>query len=252
MSQPESGAPVWRPVGRARAHELVIDAIEDQILAGTLAVGDPLPPERELAARLEVSRAGVREAIRVLEGQGVVRSSVGSGREAGTFIAAMPTAALTRFLRLHVALANFPVDDVVAARVMLERSSAALAAQHADAEALAVVRRSLDAMDAPGLPREEFNEHDTHFHVAIAEAGGNRLVADMTTAIRDSLRLPILAALRALDDWGGTCGRLRAQHHGIYDAIVSGDATRAADLAEAHILQAQAELGTTTGPTPTT
>lgn len=247
MSQP-AVAPVWRPVGRARAHELVIDAIEDQILAGTLTVGDPLPPERELAARLEVSRAGVREAIRVLEGQGVVRSSVGSGREAGTFIAAMPTAALTRFLRLHVALANFPVDDVVAARVMLERSSAALAAQRADADALAVVRRSLEAMDADGLAREAFNEHDTVFHVAIAEAGGNRLVADMTTAIRDSLRLPILDAIRRLPDWGATCGRLRTQHHAIYDAIAAGEAARAADLAEQHIREAQAELGTRIQP----
>ena len=68
---------------RARSHELVVEAVENQIMSGALKVGDPLPPERELAARLQVSRAGVREAIRVLEAQGVVTSSVGAGRDAG-------------------------------------------------------------------------------------------------------------------------------------------------------------------------
>ena len=116
----EERAPMWTPVARPRAHELVIESIEDQILAGALRVGDPLPPERELAARLQVSRAGVREAVRVLEGQGVLRSRVGSGVEAGTFVAALPDQALTRFLRLHVALANYPVADVTAARITLD------------------------------------------------------------------------------------------------------------------------------------
>ncbi len=79
MVESVTPAPQWRPVPRVRSHELVIAAIEDQIMGGALKVGDPLPPERELAARLQVSRAGVREAIRVLEAQGVVRANVGAG-----------------------------------------------------------------------------------------------------------------------------------------------------------------------------
>lgn len=229
------GAPAWRPIHRSRAHELVMDAIEDQITAGSLEVGDALPPERDLAAQLQVSRAGVREAIRVLEGFGVVRSQVGSGRGAGTFIAAMPSAALTRMLRLHVALANFPVQDVVEARVMLERSSASLAATRGDEEELAGIRAPLVQMDDPAIQRQDFNELDTLFHVRIADAGGNRLVAEMTTAIRDAMRLPILDALRRLPDWTELAGALRMQHHDIHDAIVAGDPDRAADLAEEHI-----------------
>ena len=62
-----AGGAAWGPVSRRSTHELVIDAIEDQIMSGALAVGDLLPPERELASRLQVSRTGVREAIRVLE-----------------------------------------------------------------------------------------------------------------------------------------------------------------------------------------
>lgn len=232
----------WRPVVRSRAHEQVIDAIEEKIVSGSLTVGDPLPPERELASALGVSRAGVREAIRVLEGQGVLRSAVGSGREAGTFIAAMPSAALTRLLRLHVALANFPIDDVVDARVMLERSSADFAARSASPEALASARRHLEAMDVPGIDAETFNDHDTSFHVAIAEAGGNRLVADMTTAIRDALRRPILRAMAEVEDSDGLLAALREQHHAILAAIEAGDGAGAAELSEQHIRDAHRRL----------
>ncbi len=74
-----STTPVWQPVTRVRSHDLVVEAVENQILGGVLRVGDPLPPERELASRLQVSRAGVREAIRVLESQGVVRPTSAQG-----------------------------------------------------------------------------------------------------------------------------------------------------------------------------
>lgn len=231
-------SPQWRPVARVRAHELVIAAIEDQIMSGALEVGDPLPPERELAARLQVSRAGVREAIRVLEGQGVVTASVGAGAEAGTFIAAMPSAALTRFLRLHVALSNFPMADIVDARVMLERNSAGLAAVHATEAQLTAIRLPLTAMDDDGRGCEPFNDADTDFHVAIAEASGNRLVADMTIAIRASLRAPILAAMQKVVDWPAQACRLQGEHHGIYRAIAGHDAAQAADLTERHIRNA--------------
>lgn len=240
-AEPPRTTPSWQPVGRTRAHELVIEAIEQQIVDGALVVGDALPPERLLAARLEVSRAGVREAIRVLEGQGVLRARVGSGREAGTFVAALPAAALTRFLRLHIALANFAMDDVVEARVLMERSSAALAAGTATAEALTRIRGPLEQMDA-ATDREAFNLADTAFHVAIAEAGGNRLVADMTTAIRDSLRGPIGQAIARVSDWPTLYADLCAQHHAIYRAIESGDPLAAADLTEAHIRAAYAAL----------
>lgn len=237
---PEGG---WRPVTRNRAHELVVDQVEEQILGGTLGVGDRLPAERDLALRLGVSRAAVREAIRGLEAQGVVRSSVGAGRDAGTVVAALPSQALTRLLRLHVALANFPMPDVVAARVMLERSSAHLAAQHASPADLAVMDAALGAMDEPAADQARFNDADTAFHVAVAEAGRNRLVADMTIAIRDSMRLPILRGLESLGDgWTVLADRLRAEHRDIRGAIATGDGELASRLVEEHILRARASL----------
>lgn len=227
--------PEWMPVQRSRAHEQVIQAIEEQIMSGALSVGDPLPPERDLAAKLQVSRAGVREAIRVLEGQGVLTSQVGSGAVAGTFVASATSEALTRLLRLHVGLSNFPAEDVVEARVLLERSSAASAATHASATGLAGIREQLEQMDAPGVTRTAFNSADTGFHVAIAEASGNRLVADMTIAIRGSLRSPILAAFHEVGEWEKLAAALQEQHHEIFDAIERGDAAAAADSVERHI-----------------
>lgn len=243
--RPQPGGPVaggaasrgaaWSPVARTSTHELVIDAIEDQILTGALVVGDLLPPERELAARLQVSRAGVREAIRVLEAHGVLRSEVGSGRGAGTFVASMPSAALERFLRLHVALSNFRLQDVIETRILLERSSASLAAERADAAQLAELERLLAVMDDPTVSREDFNDADTAFHVAIAHAGGNALFSDMTSAIRASLRAPILAAFTEVPDWEGMVGMLREQHRGILGAIAEGRSEDAAELTSAHI-----------------
>lgn len=234
---------LWRPVTRSRSYELVVDQIEEQILSGTLRVGDRLPGERELASHLQVSRAAVREAIRTLEAQGVVRSGVGSGKDAGTIVSSMPSQALTRLLRLHVALANFPIPDVVAARVMLERSSAALAAHNANDQDLAAMRAALEEMDQPGIERERFNDLDTAFHVAIAEASQNRLVADMTIAIRDSMRRPILHALEALGPgWEAVAEQLRADHHAIYAALEAGDGALAEERVDQHIRSAHALL----------
>lgn len=225
----------WEPVPRSRTFELVLARIEEQILAGNLRVGDRLPPERELVELLGVSRAAVREALRVLEAQGVLRSRVGTGPASGSVIAAMPSEGLTQLLRLHMALANFPHNDVAEARATLERSSARLAAERATEDDLARMREHLLRMDQQGLALEEFNDSDTAFHVAIAEAGGNRLVADMTIAVRSAVRHTLLSAFHKLPDWEAVATRLRAEHHGVYDAIAAKDSERAGDLVEAHI-----------------
>ncbi|GAA2353577.1 FCD domain-containing protein [Saccharopolyspora halophila] len=226
----------WRPVARARTYELVIDRVEEQILTGGLRVGDRLPAERDLAKMLDVSRAAVREAFRALEAQGVLRMGVGTGPDSGTTVAALPSPALTRLLRLHVALANFPVADVVRARIMLERESARRAAARARAEDLERLGELLDAMDDPDCDRQRFNDLDTEFHVRIAEAGGNRLVADMTIAIRESMRKPLLEVFDRLgDDWFAIADDLRADHRSIYRALLDGDADGAESCTEAHI-----------------
>ncbi|PWH07879.1 GntR family transcriptional regulator [Brachybacterium endophyticum] len=235
-------ADAWRPVHRSRAYELVVERIEEQIATGALTVGDTLPAERELSERLQVSRAAVREAIRSLEAQGAVRSSVGSRPTAGTQVVAMTSDALTRLLRLHVALSNFPLADVVEARIMLERSSATLAAQNAAERDLTSLRELLDRMDDPTIDQATFNDLDTAFHVALAESGHNRLVTDMTIAIRESMKAPILQAFGTLEDSAALIERLRGEHREIFEAIAEGSAQRASERIEAHIRGAHASL----------
>lgn len=234
--------PSWTPVPKSRAHELVIEAIEQQVMAGRLKVGDTLPPERELASMLQVSRAGVREAIRVLESHGALESRVGAGASSGTVITAMPGTALTRLLRLHVGLSNFPLEDVVELRIALERTSARLAAKNAEDDAVDRMRETITRMESAQADREIFNDADTDFHVALAEAAGNRLVADLTTAIRNSLRTQILHAFHHHQGWEHLRDALLEQHRGILTAVIAGDAEAAAQLTEDHIRYAVAEL----------
>ena len=230
-----------------RAFERVLRWVDDRILSGELRVGDHLPPERELARTLEVSRAAVREAVRTLQAQGVVRSAVGAGAAAGTTVTAVPAHALTRLLRLHVALANFPLPDVVEVRISLERLSARLAARHASETDLAGLHECLDLMARPGIEREQFNDADTAFHLAIAASAGNLLAADLTAAIRESMRLPILDRFRRIEDWEDAADELRADHVTIYAAIAEGRGDDAERLVEEHIRRAWQSL-TAAGP----
>jgi len=225
----------WEPVERVPTYELVLRRIEEQLINRTLRPGDRLPPERELAAALGASRPAVREALRVLQAQGVLRSAVGTGADSGTTVMAAPSGALTRLLRVHLAVASFPLSDVVEARVMLERFSAIGAAKAITPEALERIAAPLAAMDEPDIDRARFNELDTEFHVAIAEAGGNRFIADLTVAVRESIRTDILSTLEESGDWPEIREGLRADHHAIHRALVDADGPRAADLLEAHI-----------------
>ncbi|WP_246136383.1 FadR/GntR family transcriptional regulator [Leekyejoonella antrihumi] len=225
-----------------KAWEQVVDWVEQRVLSGELVVGSTLPAERDLALRVGVSRPAVREAVRTLQASGVLRSSVGAGGSGGTTVTGVPHQALTKLLRMHVALASFPATDVTQVRVVLERLSTSLATQRADSEQLAGMRAQVELMDDDGLSIEEFNGHDTQFHVAIAEAAGNRLATDLTVAIRESMRDPILEGLYALDDWKRVRGLLRTEHHAVLSAIEGRRADEAADLVEEHIRAAFARM----------
>lgn len=218
-----------------KAWEQVVDWVEQRILSGELVVGSHLPAERDLAVQVGVSRPAVREAVRTLQASGVVRSTVGAHGAGGTTIAGLPHQPLTRLLRLHVALANFPSADVTEVRVVLERLSCRLASVDASPEGITGMRELLERMDDDDLPLETFNDLDTELHVAIARTAGNRLATDMTVAIRESMRMPILSALGVLQDWRAMRLMLRTQHRAIVEAISAHDGDRAADLVEEHI-----------------
>ena len=225
-----------------QAYEVVLRHIEAGILAGTLRAGDQLPPERELATNLGVGRSAVREAMRVLQTQGLISSSTGPGR--GTRIAPAQGSALARIFQLHFALSDTGSGDLTETRVALERSSAALAARRATQRSLRRLYAVVEGMAAADTI-DGFNDLDTEFHVLIARAGQNQLIADLTVAIRQAVREAIREASGEIPDWPAFRVRLLREHGDILTAIATGEPTSAASLMEAHIRGAYTVLGMT-------
>ena len=224
------------------AYEVVLRHIEAGILAGTHRSGDQLPPERELAANLGVGRSAVREAMRVLQTQGLITSRTGPGR--GTRIAPAQGSALARIFQLHFALSDTGSGDLTETRVALERSSASLAAQRATQKSLRRLHAVVEAMDAAET-MDGFNELDTEFHVLIARAGQKQLIADLTVAIRQAVRDAIRDASGGIPDWPFFRLQLLREHGEILTAITTGDPATAASLMETHIRGAYTVLDIT-------
>ena len=228
-------ATIWRPVRRQRAHELILERIEEEISAGRLGVGDRLPGERRLAEMLRVSRGSVREALRVLEALGVLSARSGSGPEAGAILTARPADGLGELIRLHIGLSNFSPAEVVEARAMVERSAAGFAALAAGETELASLRDALDQMENTSLTPEDFNEIDTEFHVRVGEASKNRLVGQFMQALRDAVRRQAIDAIAGMGDWQQTARVLREDHRRIFEAIAAGDPLQATAAVDAHV-----------------
>ncbi|TDC03415.1 FadR family transcriptional regulator [Nonomuraea longispora] len=225
----------WRPVKRTRTFEEVLTQIERRIAEDGLTAGDRLPPERRLAEQLGVSRSSVREAMRVLESLGVVSSQVGRGPDAGAVLTSRPETALTDLLRLHLGMAGLELREVIGTRHMIEHWAASHAASAgADTSALAA---ALSGMDGASTA-EEFVEHDTAFHCAIADASGNRLVAAIMRSLRDSMRRYAVEAVERLGD----TAILRADHVRILRAVEAGDADEAARAVTEHLAHAYPSL----------
>lgn len=218
-----------------KAYQVVLAEIESKIFDGTLKVGSALPAERDLAEQLGVSRTAVREALMTLQAQGIIEARVGSGPHSGTFITDHPSQALGKLLQMHVELGQFPITDVVEARVMLERRSAKLAARYAGKSDLAELAELLEKMETPQMELDEFNKLDTKYHVAIATSSNNQLITSLTTAIRQSLTRPIRIASEQMPNWQLFRLELIKQHQMIFEAISARNEQLAADLVDQHI-----------------
>ncbi|WP_394620260.1 FadR/GntR family transcriptional regulator [Lentzea sp. JNUCC 0626] len=218
-----------------RTHERVLAWIEAELEAGRLALGGRLPGERVLADRLGVSRPSVREAVRVLESLGVVRSATGSGPTAGAILIADAAAGIGVALRLHVASRSVPVRDVVTLRVLVESWGVREAAAGADDERLAKAAALLDRMDAPGLGAAEFLELDGEFHAMLADSAGNGLVTAVMSGVRGAVGNYVRAGAASLSDWPAMARRLRAEHRDILAAVRAGQPDEAERAVRAHI-----------------
>lgn len=238
------------PEQPARAWRLVLEHVERDLLDGRIGPGDRLASERDLAADLGVGRSSVREALRVLEVMGLIRTSTGSGPQSGAIVIATPTGGMSTLLRLQVAAQGFPLADVVQTRLLLEDAvAAALAGQ--DAPDLVGAHRVLEAMDAHALTPAEFLALDAQLHLALAESSGNTVVAAIMAGLRTAIESYVQQGADAIDDWGAMADVLRAEHRAIIDAIEAGDATTARSLVRAHITGYYTAAGLTRSTRPT-
>lgn len=243
----------------SRTYDVVLTWLETGLRTGQLRVGQRLPSERSLAECFGISRGSVREAIRVLDAMGLVRSGVGSGPNAGAVVISEPSAALGWGLRMHLASRSLPVPDVVATRITLESRAAADAARAVgvarDGEAtdavedgaadqerlarttalLAEASDLLAELDDPGLPDERFHAQDAAFHLLISSLGGNIVVTTILGSLRQATVGYVQEGVLRLDDWPGVRRRLQVQHRRILAAVERARPEEAAAAVAEHI-----------------
>ncbi|MFK3678320.1 FadR/GntR family transcriptional regulator [Microbacterium sp. NPDC090218] len=218
----------------ARAWQLVLEHIERDLLDGRLGPGDRLPSERDLAGALGVGRSSVREAFRVLEVMGLIRTATGSGPQSGAIVIATPTGGMSALLRLQVAAQGFRLDDVVRTRLVLEDAVVTAIAASPDRDTTRA-HQLLAAMDADGLAPTEFLALDAQLHLSLAEASGNTVIAAMMAGLRSSIESYVQAGVAAIPDWDAMADRLRTEHRALVSAIDQGDADAARTLVHTHI-----------------
>ncbi|MGP5585897.1 FadR/GntR family transcriptional regulator [Glutamicibacter ardleyensis] len=220
-----------------RAYQVVLESIEEDLRSGKLAIGDQLPGERALAEQHQISRASVRDAIRILDVLGLVRTSTGSGPNSGAVIISNPAAGISQALRMHLAAKGINVREIVESRILLETWAAQMpprnplqAQQVIDRTAVLIMR-----MDDPQLSREEFHRIDAEFHVLLASMAGNTVVESMMESLRHSISHYVSESIPSDEVWQPIVRVLRRQHKAIHHAFSTNQRERAAQLIEEHI-----------------
>ncbi len=211
------------PIERRKVYELVAEQLHRQISSGTLSPGATVPTERALTQAYRVGRSSVREALRMLESQGLIEA-VGNG----SFVVAGDQHLLNHSLRLLLALDKVNLQELYEVRKTLEVEAAALAAVRRTDEDLGRMEQAIAHMEAGLDVPDRFSEADLRFHLDIAAATRNRVIFHMMNGIRDLLQRSLASVSRI----PGSPARFIAQHRAIKDAIAAGlpDTARAAML----------------------
>ncbi len=211
-------------MARPRLYEQVIERLREYVAHERLRAGDRLPAERDLAQRLGVSRASVKQAIVVLEVQGLVETRHGGGS-----------------YLLHDTLDVEPVEQLVArrqrlpdvldAREAIETKLAELAAARRTAEDLDALEAALNHMRAEIDAGGHGTDGDRRFHAAVTAAARSTLLAEFMRSISEQIAESRAESLRQ----PGRPHRSLRQHQAIFDAISLGDPARAATAMRRHV-----------------
>ena len=207
--------------------------VEKLILRGILRPGERLPPERELADKLAVSRPSLREAVAELQAKGLLASRAGSGIFVADVLGSAFSPALTRLFAEH----DEAVFDYVAFRRDMEALCAERATRRASDTDLAVIAAIFTKMEAAHHEAEPEREArlDAEFHMAIIEASHNVVMLHMMRSMFELLREGVFYNRQAMFRQQTTRATLLDQHRSIHRALQSRDAAGARAAVEAHL-----------------
>lgn len=216
---------VFMPVRPPSTFEETVERLGTAIRLGLLPPGSRLPPERELARELKISRSTLRQALTTLVQSGHLVSL--RGRNGGTFVSEQPPLAE----RAGTEALDQDAWAVLDYRVAIECGAVLLAAERAGEEQLARLEELVERMDEGGEDFDEYRRTDIRFHIGIAEAADSpRLVSAMTDV---QAQMTDLIAL--IPHPAEVLTRSNDQHRRLVRALRKGDATRSVRLLREHI-----------------
>ena len=227
---PDRAPQLFRTVRVSRASQDIVQQIKANIFAGKLTPGDRLPSEKELAEQFGLSRITVRDALRILESQGLITIKVGAG--GGAFVAGpnMQSAndLMTDLLRLQGASAR----ELIEARLVIETSIVTYASERATAADKKIMQQAIDAARAGRAAGDShFTPHSVDFHIALASAAKNQVLLFTVNSFR-TLFYETLEKLLPDDQMAL---RAIADHQKILDAVAAHDAEQAIKLMRVHL-----------------
>jgi GntR family transcriptional repressor for pyruvate dehydrogenase complex len=218
---------MFEPVSTGRVSAEIVDRIKAAIRAGALTPGDQLPPERDLTKQLGVSRVSVRDALRMLEANGLIEVRVGA--RGGAFVTAPAPRLVGEGLADMLLLAEVGATDVTEVRMIFELGLLELACERATAEDVAALHEICDRADAahgydPALSAE--------FHTMLARCTHNEALELFALALQEPLASSLQRA-HAVDPNAGRVATL--EHRGIAVAVGAGDAVAARRIMTEHL-----------------
>ena len=210
----------------------VVQSNQDQILSERLPIGTKLPPEREFAERLGVSRTVVREAVRVLAAKGLLETLHGVGTNVRALTREEAVKPLNLFLRSMGR--EISLDHLHQVRSLIEIENTRLAAEQASEKDIEDLQRILTEMDAAKDEHTLFATKDTEFHRRLAETTHNPLLILLLDSIED-----LMTEVRKLvANEGGLVEHVMPTHAAILDSIRTRDVKRAQQTMHEHLLAA--------------
>jgi len=214
-----------------RLYRQIADQVRALIRAGEFAVGSRLPAERDLAAKLGVSRPSVREALIALEVEGLVEVRMGSG----VYVIESEPAASAR--RVESALGPF---EIIRARQLIECELAALAARAKSTAATVRALREALALMEDDIARDVMPIHgDRLFHLRVAEASENAALLRVVADLFDERNNPLFERLGSHFEGRTSWRAAVAEHRAVVAAIAAKDPKRARAAMHAHLERSQ-------------